>query len=408
MKCGACTVVCPVFQVTGSETYTARGRHHLLKVLTESDRTSAYGEILSKCLLCGACKDACSRGLDTPQLVISSRIGFSKLTGSSFLKHISNKALVQPTLFSGLVKAAQAGEHLLAMLPKNSGLRMRLAFFRDSDLQLPEKGYIESLDSNSEATQAANDNKVCSYFVGCYANHMKVEVAQATDKLVSYTTGSRPFAPRDQACCGLPAHGAGDADMARRLAEQNISAFEITNTPILVSCDSCYSHLNKYPELFEEGSKWQKRAHDFVKRLQEFSNYFDKVLAEQNVEVVEQNKSGRRRIFYHDPCHLRFGNEFTEASRRLLSKFPSVQLIELPGGPQCCGQGGLFQLAHPDLSIKIRDHLLDEFLKLPVDTVTTSCSGCLLQWRQGLASCGKSVEVKHLAELLCELTGIDS
>ena len=72
-KCGACTVVCPVFQAGGRESLSARGRLHLLARLDPAQASAAYAEILTQCLLCGACRAVCSRGLDPPARFIAAR-----------------------------------------------------------------------------------------------------------------------------------------------------------------------------------------------------------------------------------------------------------------------------------------------------------------------------------------------
>ncbi|HSH13366.1 MAG TPA: (Fe-S)-binding protein, partial [Desulfurivibrionaceae bacterium] len=86
-KCGTCSTVCPVYRVTGLESDTARGKLHLLAKLAGSPASPAYREIFSRCLLCGACRHACPRGLDLPGLVAEARSDFPRLTGSgSFAK----------------------------------------------------------------------------------------------------------------------------------------------------------------------------------------------------------------------------------------------------------------------------------------------------------------------------------
>jgi glycolate oxidase iron-sulfur subunit len=80
--------------------------------------------------------------------------------------------------------------------------------------------------------------------------------------------------------------------------------------------------------------------------------------------------------------------------------FRSVKVEELPDGPQCCGQGGLFQVAHPELALQIREQLLDDFSSLAVQT---GCSGCLLQWQLGLAAGNKGIQVEHLAIFIAKL-----
>jgi glycolate oxidase iron-sulfur subunit len=89
-----------------------------------------------------------------------------------------------------------------------------------------------------------------------------------------------------------------------------------------------------------------------------------------------------------------------DKAREQLEKTGKMEVIELPGGSRCCGQGGLFHVAHPDISAAIRDQLVQDVLALKPDVVTSTCSGCLMQWQQGLVAAGSEIKVLHLAELL--------
>ena len=86
------------------------------------------------------------------------------------------------------------------------------------------------------------------------------------------------------------------------------------------------------------------------------------------------------------------------APRQLLRAQAHVELLELDDGPRCCGLGGTFNLAHPDLSQRIAQSLTAEIIKLAPDLVVTSCSGCLLQLHRQLA--GTAITVMHLADFL--------
>jgi glycolate oxidase iron-sulfur subunit len=107
------------------------------------------------------------------------------------------------------------------------------------------------------------------------------------------------------------------------------------------------------------------------------------------------------RIFYHDPCHLRFGPEkITAAPRRLIRDLYGSPPVELARGPHCCGQGGLFRLAHPDLAEQIFRGALAELMELSAAHVVTTCSGCLLQWQQGIRKADSACQCSHLAVFL--------
>ncbi|MDP2107309.1 MAG: (Fe-S)-binding protein, partial [Desulfobulbaceae bacterium] len=124
-KCGACTAVCPVYQSTGRESHTARGRLHLLETVDPNDPQLV--DIFSKCLLCGACKSTCPRGIDIPALIIEARAAMPEITGfSSFKKFLARQAMAHPIALSALAKTA-VPLGLIPNLPEHSGLRLTLA-----------------------------------------------------------------------------------------------------------------------------------------------------------------------------------------------------------------------------------------------------------------------------------------
>jgi len=402
-KCGACSTVCPVYGITGRESHTARGKQHILNRPAIFARTAAFDDLLSKCLLCGACRDACSRDLDTPGLVVLARGERSRFSGVSFLKYLAGKSLTNPSLLSGLTTMGAAVNQLLASrLPAESGIRLRLtALFREIP-PLPEISFLDSLgdDPSKQPLKTRTATAVCTYFTGCLANYLKPEIGAAVNTLVSSTAGCPPEIPRDQTCCGLAALGVGNLKEARRLAKKNITTFEGDSLPILTSCASCYSHLLTYPELLADEPEWHHRAKDFAGRLREFSSYFNSIFSKRPHDFSPSPKE--QRVFYHDPCHLRFQTKITAPPRELLALLPGLIQVELANGPQCCGQGGLFSLAHPELSELIGNRLLAEISKLQAGKVVTSCSGCLLQLERGLGARDDGSRVLHLAVLLRE------
>jgi len=392
-KCGACTVVCPVFQVTGRESLSARGRLHLLERLDPALASAAYAEILSQCLLCGACRSVCSRGLDPPDLFLAGRKRLVRRTGrQALLRAITRKALGNPAL---LATIASLGRPLLDRLPADSGLRLRLG--------LPAEGWHLSpaLPETPEENAAQPPSApALAFFPGCYATHLHREISDATKKIAARFTGTRPLKPEEQGCCGLAAENAGDSATAKRLARRNISAFAGNSLPILTSCASCYSQLRRYPELLADNPEWQAKAKAFADRLIEFSNFVAQAMAAEPAFSMPPLPTPRT-VVYHDPCHLRFAaNPITAAPREILRSIPGLHLTELANGSQCCGQGGLFHLAQPELAEKIRSRLLDQLAQAEPDLVTTTCSGCLIHIQQGLGHNPGHPEVQHLALLL--------
>jgi glycolate oxidase iron-sulfur subunit len=201
----------------------------------------------------------------------------------------------------------------------------------------------------------------------------------------------------------MAAMAAGRRNETLDLAKRNIRAFEDNDLPILTSCSSCYFQLKTYDELFADDPEWGEKAKRFTKRLQEFSSFFLKKFAENRETITDSSKSPGLKVFYHDPCHLRFKLHITEEPRQLLKLFSGIDLQELPDGPQCCGQGGLFQVSHPDLALQVWKRLIEDYRALSVNTVVTACSGCLLQWQLGLRKDENKSKAEHLAVFIAKL-----
>lgn len=380
-KCGACTPVCPVYQSTGRESHTARGKLHLFKKGSSFD-SAYFNDLLSKCIQCGACDDACPRNL-TPSGDIRTWRGHQPFGRDphGFIKFLTKKVLASPLLQEGGCHTLRA---LFDSLPPASGLRKRL------DLLIPGLAPQQPLP-----LPLKKDNPTTlTYFPGCLADHLYKNIKEATAILAGHC-GYELHSPAALTCCGLASHASGNMEEARALAKENIQAFIKTDGPILTSCASCTSHLSSYPDLFTDDQGMRAKAQNFTSRIQEFSTFFSDQAGLQGVGPQET-------AFYHDPCHLRFGPcQVSKEPRQLLAEMNGCPPLSLPS--QCCGQGGLFHLTNPGLSQDIFNRALQPLTELSQGTIVTTCSGCLLQWQQELARDKGPFTAEHLAVFLAKL-----
>ena len=379
-------MVCPVFRVDGRESITARGRMHLLSTSLADTPSAIFENLFSQCLLCGACEQVCPRNLPITDIISKARSRFSLFYGKGGLQKVAARsALARPGLLEGLVKAGVSLKRIKA-LPTHSGLRLKLGLLEERPSGAAPGFAIK------ESSQATG----ISYFTGCLAGHLQPSVATAPCKLLS-RCGYSTNIPEEQCCCGVASWSAGKRDQARALAKKNITAFATTTDLIITSCASCSSHLYTYPDLFAKDDPWHQKAQDFADRVQEFTEFFGKALLPP--KTIPANPL---RVFYHDPCHLRFTKNGQTAPRNLLTKM-GLQIVEPENGSSCCGQGGLFHLGYPELSNTIFQKTADQALAGQPDCVTTSCSGCLMQYQEGLGRQEEDTRVVHLSVLLNEL-----
>jgi glycolate oxidase iron-sulfur subunit len=238
--------------------------------------------------------------------------------------------------------------------------------------------------------------------VGCGANYLFPDIAWALVRILGHM-GATLVVPEDQICCGLPAYISGDTKTARKLAQKNIELFEsLALDYILTVCASCGSHLKSLPSLFADDPSSHNAAASMAQKHMDAMTFLVNQLGLEAylkaVKPVESPKQTRPlRVAYHDPCHLRIGQGITRVPRRLLEAVPGLQLLEAPHPGQCCGHGGDFNLSHVNLSMNILDRRMEDFQKVKPDMIVTGCTGCLLQFAEGISRRGLAgtVEVCH-------------
>lgn len=399
--------VCPVYQTTFQETDVARGRVALLESVDGGDIgwSDRLEEILSRCLLCGACAQICASKVQTTRLIQRGRAclfeaGKGSRSGNPLLKKVREGGVPATVLLKGgaLVQAL-----LCKKIPETSGLHFRfpISFFTKR-VTVPPLAWKPFLNGfQAEAVENADGPRV-GFFVGCGANYLFPGTAWALVRILRQL-GATLVIPEDQACCGLPAYVSGDTETARALARKNIEAFgSLDLDAVLTVCASCGSHIRHLPALFENDPKWQAAAHALADKHHDAMAFlvenlsFDEYLKDHGFACLAHGRP-LYRVAYHDPCHLRIGQGITEAPRRLLRAAPGVEFVETAHPGQCCGHGGDFNLSHFDLSVKILERRMDEFLSVEPDAIVTGCTGCLLQFEEGVGREGLAgrIQISH-------------
>ncbi|MEW6184475.1 MAG: (Fe-S)-binding protein [Thermodesulfobacteriota bacterium] len=393
VKCGSCSSVCPVYLETGQETLTARGKLALISgCLSEFlPLDNQLYDLLSNCLLCGACAEHCPSGVKADDLIQQARsLTFAKV-GSARWKRILAKEILP---FPGRMKKIRGGQQLLfKKIPGDRGLRLR--FFSGSK---PWPVLRNPFFLDRDAAFGPNKSKVANpigFFAGCTINYLHPEVGEAALKLL-YPLG-KVLLPKEQTCCGLPAFSLGDLNTARNLARRNILAFsESRLDSIVVACTSCAAHLKTaYRDLLAEDTALLPKVKEFVSKIEELSQF----LIRQKVVAPPREPLTLQRVAFHDPCHAKRELNIFEEPRKLLRSIKGLSLVELKE-QRCCGHGGLFNLSHPDLSLKILTHPLNHLDQSGADMLVTSCMACLMQLKNNASFGERSVPVKHWAELL--------
>lgn len=385
--CGACLAVCPVYDILRMECFSPRGRSHLLTEL-EAERLPVnagvrFFEAMNACLQCGACSAFCKAGENTAGRVLQARTRFKELhTVPKWAWHLlENRRLLNWTL------------PILSLVPQNSGLLLRLLglFRHERDtlrlrIKPAFKTAIDTITLNDSCKTHKKPAFVAdlriAFFIGCVQNYIYPHVARA----IADVMGASLFIPTDQGCCGMPAWTNGRPDTARELALQNITALtRLKPDIVLTGCASCADMIqNHWPFLTKSKG---------VGRVMELSQF----MVEYGMTLDLSPRYRDMPLYAHIPCHQRYGLKDATSLPTILKGLTNDGLQLTQG---CCGGGGLFSIKHTELSASILQKNLTGMLeKTERACVVTTCSGCLLQWKELSRAMNLPIETVHLAEL---------
>jgi L-lactate dehydrogenase complex protein LldE len=246
---------------------------------------------------------------------------------------------------------------------------------------------------------AAREAPVVGLFVTCLVDLFRPSVAFAAIKLLE-AGGARVEVPPTQTCCGQPAYNSGDREDAKAIARQVIETFERFDYCVAPSA-SCAGMLKlHYPELLADDQAYGERAKALAAKSFELIGFLVDVLG-----VSDFAATYAKRVTYHDSCSSLREVPSATAVRQLLSSVDGLELIELAEGEVCCGFGGTFSVKYPEIANAIVQSKVSNIAATGADCVLGGDLGCLLHIAGKLSREGRSVEVRHVAEVLAEMTG---
>jgi L-lactate dehydrogenase complex protein LldE len=231
-------------------------------------------------------------------------------------------------------------------------------------------------------------------FVTCLVDLVRPQVGFAAVKLLE-RAGCLVSVPASQTCCGQPAWNAGADGHAADIARNVVEAFEEFDYVVAPS-GSCAGMLRRhYPDVLKDDPAYAPRARALAAKSHELMSFLVRVRGMKDAGV-----SCDVRVCYHDSCSsLREMGVKTEP-RDLLASVQGLALNELKEPEVCCGFGGLFSVKYPEISERMGDDKVADALATGADTLVGPDLGCLLHLAGRMERQGKSMRVRHAAEIL--------
>lgn len=422
IHCGLCLPACPTYVATGREMESPRGRIYLLNLFQseQEELTDRMREHLESCLGCLGCQTACPSGVQygsildqaRPLLAEKRAAPVRKLMRFSFAKVLPNYPLLRRLgqllrLWQGMNGRALI-EKIVPPVQLRAAASDGAGHVSDRPVSLLKKmvtaeSFLPPVPKFVplpwKSWKPGPKLGTVQLFGGCvmdifynHVNHAAVRLLNRQSQVVEVPA---------QTCCGALAFHAGEEDITRRLAAENIAFFEKCDGPILVTSAGCGAMLKHYDRLFAGDGEMHEKAVEFSRRVKDVTEF----LSEHEFSGHDVTAVAPHAVAYHAACHLAHAQGVRSAPEKLLKDLvenSSNRLIALQEAEHCCGSAGIFNVTNPDMSLKVLERKMQNIKATGADVVVTTNPGCLLQLEYGSRQCAPQVRVCHLVQFLDE------
>jgi L-lactate dehydrogenase complex protein LldE len=229
-------------------------------------------------------------------------------------------------------------------------------------------------------------------FVTCLVDLVRPRIGFAAVKLLEQS-GCDVVVPQAQTCCGQPAWNAGADKHAREIVEQVVAAFSEFDYVVAPS-GSCAGMIKRhYPEVLKNNP----RALALAAKTHELTSFLVDVRGMKTVTAKCAASA-----CYHDSCSSLREMKVRDQPRELLASVEGLSISELTDGEVCCGFGGLFSVKYPEISERMADDKIADATATGADMLIGGDLGCLLHLEGRMKRQGKTMRVRHVAEVLAD------
>jgi L-lactate dehydrogenase complex protein LldE len=230
-------------------------------------------------------------------------------------------------------------------------------------------------------------------FATCLINSFRPQIGFAAVRLLE-KAGCEVLVP-PQTCCGQPAYNEGREKDSIALARNVIHAFSNFDFVVTPSASCAGMIKNHYPKLFAKDAEWALRAQALSEKTHELFSFLVNVRGQTSVATKCERKA-----VYHDSCSSLREVKCAREARTLLGSVEGLDIVDMPDTEVCCGFGGLFSVKYPEISVRMADDKIANAGKTGADLLIGPDLGCLLHLAGRLSRKGKTIELRHAAEVL--------
>ncbi|TDG00364.1 (Fe-S)-binding protein [Paenibacillus piri] len=425
IQCGYCLPACPTYETMGKETHSPRGRIHLVKMAGEGKLNdfTLLADSLDQCLGCRACETACPSGVKYGSIYESAKNVIEQNVPRSVKARAARSVLLRKVFPS---KAALNTIGTLLWAYQKSGLqhtarKLRLTRVLPEPLGVFERivpdvpGPLERRKRPLRFRPEGVPKLKVAFFTGCVMDAMFERINHLSMKLLQ-KAGSEVIILSGDTCCGALHSHSGEMELAKKLARQNIAAFErlLAQEPvdyIVNNAGGCGAMLVEYDHLFHDDPAWANRAQAFASRNRDIHQVLAQLGLPLPAKPTPQERTSSPEpqiVTYQRSCHMTNVQKVTRDPLQLMGAIPGIRLREMEDKDKCCGSAGIYNIVNYKESMDILDVKMNHVKATQAQTIVTTNPGCLMQMQLGIVREGLEGEVRavHLVELLAEACGV--
>jgi Fe-S oxidoreductase len=355
-QCGLCETLCPWNYVR---------KFFIRKMIHQSQLgvVAFESEDIWLCTTCKRCVDRCPRGVEIIEIM---------------------RALRRLMVPDGIVPAS---------IPNLRSVMTSLATLGNPFKQEKER----SQWAEGQSVNNFNEGTEYLYFPCCYPSYEPrlKKVAIATANIMNKANVNFGILGSKENCCGESVRKAGNEDLFKRLARENIKTFiESGVKKIIASSPHCY-HTFKH-----EYSEFKVNFEVF-----HITQLLFNLIQEKRIDFIKRYD---KKVTYHDPCYLGRHNGIYDEPREVLKSIPGLKLIEMNDFREnslCCGMGGSRIWMETAKEERFSDIRLKQALDTGADVLVTSCPYCITQFEdsKSMLRGDYSIEIKDITEVIQEV-----
>ena len=356
-QCGKCDVVCP---------WNHFRQFSMRKLVREATfgMSEIEGEEIWRCTTCGKCSQVCPRDVKQVEAGIA-------------LRRIATDYGIYPASADPVrsIRSNLNGEGN----PFTEERSKRANWAKD----LSVNAFTEEME--------------ILYYPGCYLSYdpRLKKVAAATAKILNQAGVNFGILGSKENCCGESIRKAGDENLFRQLAKENIKTFiDHGVKKILVSSPHCFhTFKNEYPEFLVNFE------------VIHIAQYLFELIQEGRLELT---KEYRKKVTYHDPCYLGRHNNIYDEPRNVLKKIAALELTEMSESMEdsfCCGGGGGRIWMDTPKGERFSDLRVEQAVETGAEVLVTSCPYCIANFEDSMLSSKdpSPIEIKDITEIIQEV-----